>query len=84
MYTQRKMLGIKVCRLKIGFFSDGKEAKIMQKELVGTHLNMGQADRYVRKSYGAGYALLSFSNDIEYVQLDINKIYKDHMEAKHE
>lgn len=53
----------------------------MQKELVGVHLNMAQADKYVRKTFGAGYALLSYTNDIQYVNLDIEKIYK---ESKHE
>lgn len=81
MYFQRKKLGIKVCNLKIGFFSAGREAKVMQKELVGVHLNMAQADKYVRKTFGAGYALLSYTNDIHYVNLDIEKIYK---ESKHE
>lgn len=77
MYTQRKKIGIKVCRLKIGFFSGGQEAKIMLRELVGVHLNTAQADKYVRKTFGAGYALLSFTNDIQYVNLDIEKIYKE-------
>lgn len=77
MYTQRKKLGIKVCRLKIGFFAEGQEAKIMLRELVGVHLNIAQADKYVRKTFGAGYALLSFTNDIQYVNLDIEKLYKE-------
>ena len=81
MYTQRKKIGIKVCRLKIAFFSGGKP-EIMKEDIVGMHMNLGQADKYVRKTYGVGYALLSFVNDVEYVNLDIDKIYKEHMEEK--
>ena len=81
MYRQRKKIGIKVCRLKIAFFLDGK-ADTMKEDIVGLHLNQMQADKYVRKTYGAGYALLSFVNDVEYVNLDIEKIYNDHMEEK--
>lgn len=81
MYTQRKRIGIKVCRLKIAFFSGGK-AETMKEDIVGMHLNLRQADKYIRKTYGAGYALLSFTNDVEYVNLDIDKIYKEHMEEK--
>lgn len=82
MYTQTKTLGIKVCRLKIGFFSGGKDPKIMKKDVIGVHMNEAQADKYVRKTYGAGYAMLSFANDVVYVTLDIEKIYNEHMEAK--
>ncbi len=81
MYTQRKKIGIKVCRLKIAFFSGGK-AETMKEDIVGMHLNLRQADKYVRKTYGTGYALLSFCNDVEYVNLDIEKIYNEHMEEK--
>lgn len=81
MYKQRKRVGIKVCRLKIAFFSDAG-AETMKVDIVGMHLNLRQADKYVRKTYGAGYALLSFVNDVEYVNLDIEKIYNDHMEEK--
>ena len=81
MYRQRKKIGIKVCRLKIAFFLDGK-ADTMKEDIVGLHLNQMQADKYVRKTYGAGYALLSFVNDVEHVNLDIEKIYNDHMEEK--
>lgn len=81
MYTQRKKIGIKVCRLKIVFFSDGN-VETMKKDIVGMHLNQRQADKYVRKNFGMGYSLLSFINDVEYVNLDIDKIYKEHMEEK--
>lgn len=81
MYTQRKKIGIKVCRLKIVFFSNGKP-ETMKEDIVGMHMNLRQADKYVRKNYGVGYALLSFVNDVEYVNLDIEKIYNEHMEEK--
>lgn len=81
MYTQRKRIGIKVCRLKIAFFSGGKP-ETMKEDIVGMHMNLRQADKYVRKNYGVGYALLSFVNDVEYVNLDIEKIYNEHMEEK--
>lgn len=81
MYTQRKRIGIKVCRIKIAFFSGGKP-EIMKEDIVGMHMNLRQADKYVRKNYGVGYALLSFVNDVEYVNLDIEKIYNEHMEEK--
>lgn len=81
MYKQRKKIRIKVCRLKIAFFSGGK-AETMNEDIVGMHLNLRQADKYIRKTYGAGYALLSFVNDVEYVNLDIEKIYNEHVEEK--
>lgn len=83
MYTQRKKIGIKVCRLKIAFFSDGK-VETMNEDIIGSHLNLRQADKYVRKNFGMGYSLLSFTNDVEYVNLDIEKIYNEHMGAKNE
>lgn len=81
MYKQRKRIGIKVCRLKIAFFSGGKP-ETMKEDIVGMHMNLRKADKYVRKTYGVGYALLSFVNDVEYVNLDIEKIYNEHMEEK--
>lgn len=81
MYTQRKRIGIKVCRIKIACFSGGKP-ETMKEDIVGMHMNLRQADKYVRKNYGVGYALLSFVNDVEYVNLDIEKIYNEHMEEK--
>lgn len=81
MYFQRKKIGIKVCRLKFAQCLEGKQPLVINKELVGVHLTMAQADKYVRGTYGAGYALLSLTNDIQYVNLDIEKIYK---ESKHE
>lgn len=84
MYMQRKMLGIKVCRVKLARCTEGERPLVINKELVGVHLTMAQADKYVRATYGQGYALLSFSNDIEYVNLDIKKIYGEFKEKKHE
>lgn len=81
MYTQRKKIGIKVCRLKIAFFTDGK-VEIMKEDIIGMHMNLRQADKYVRNNFGMGYSLLSFTNDVEYVNLDIEKIYNEHMEEK--
>lgn len=86
MYFQRKKLGIKVCRLKIGFVSEGAQVKIIKKDLVGVQMNTEQADKYVRSTYGQGYALLSYVNDVVYVNLNLAKIYKEHVmeEHKHE
>lgn len=81
MYTQRKKIGIKVCHLKIVFFSDGK-VETMKENIIGMHLSQRQADKYVRNNFGMGYSLLSFTNDVEYVNLDIEKIYNEHMEEK--
>ena len=81
MYRQRKKISIKVCRLKIAFFSDGK-VETMTEDIIGMHLNLRQADKYVRNNFGMGYSLLSFANDVEYVNLDIEKIYNEHMEEK--
>lgn len=81
MYRQRKKIGIKVCRLKIAFFSEGK-VETMKEDIIGMHLNLRQADKYVRNNFGMGYSLLSFCNDVEYVNLDIEKIYNEHMEEK--
>lgn len=74
---QQKTLGIKVCRIKFALCTEGGKPLVINKELVGVHLTMEQADKYVRGTYGVGYALLSFSNDIEYIKLDIEKIYKE-------
>lgn len=77
MYFQRKKLCIKVCRIRIARCSEGYPPLVIKREIVGTHLTQAQADKYVRKTFGAGYALLSFSNDIQCVNLDIEKIYKE-------
>lgn len=82
MYTQNKTLKIKVCRLKIGVFYPGKEAKTFTDDVVGTHMDEVQAEKYVRKNFGAGYVLLSAENAIECVTLDIVKLYSEHMEEK--
>lgn len=84
MYTQKKSLKIKVCRLKIGIFMPDNWADNIMKDIVGIHMDKKQAEKYVAKNYGAGYILLSAENAVECVTLDIEKLYNEHMEAKHE
>lgn len=84
MYTQKKNLKIKVCRLNIGVFYPDKEAKTFTDDVVGVHMDDAQAEKYIRKNFGAGYTLLSATNAVECVTLDIVKLYNEHMEAKHE
>lgn len=82
MYTQTKKLKIKVCRLKIGIFEPDNWAKTFTDDVVGVHMDETQAEKYVRKNFGAGYILLSAENAVECVTLDIVKLYSEHMEEK--